>query len=167
MVYLSVDGKELGPMNQDYAGGTNQNATNNWVSGKDFAFNYLGTSQHPLASSLSYLKIWGEGIPGQVDEPDNFRWETKNNQLTTVEDFDLTTNPITVINGSVSGTTYTDYYAHMDKEVTLLHNRPWAVEWHSDKWSSGGMVLATTPGSYTLSIVIAGGTLAELPFTIK
>ena len=34
MVYLLVDGKEIGPMNNYYIGTTNQNQTSDWLSGQ-------------------------------------------------------------------------------------------------------------------------------------
>ena len=63
MVYLSVDGQKLGPMNQYYMGGISQGTTSDWLSGKDFTFSYFGTDSHPIDDcSLSYVQIWGTGL---------------------------------------------------------------------------------------------------------
>ena len=49
MVYLIVDGVELGAMNNYFIGGTSdQNKTVDWVSGKDFVFSYMGANGHAL-----------------------------------------------------------------------------------------------------------------------
>ena len=63
MVYLTVDGTELGAMNNYYIGGTNnQNKTVDWVSGKDFEFGYLGSTSHPLKNlTLEYLQVFEGG----------------------------------------------------------------------------------------------------------
>ena len=59
MIYLSVDGTEIGAMNHYYIGGTsNQNKTVDWVSGRDFVFGYIGSTSHPLKNmGLEYLEV--------------------------------------------------------------------------------------------------------------
>ena len=63
MVYLFIDGEEIGPLN-DYRinGGAQQNITSNWVSGKDFYFSNVGTtSSHTINNCyLKYLQVWEE-----------------------------------------------------------------------------------------------------------
>ena len=62
MIYLYVDGVEVGPMNTYFIGGTNQGKTSDWVSGKDFTFSYLGTSPHTIGGcSLEYIRVWEMG----------------------------------------------------------------------------------------------------------
>ena len=62
MIYLYVDGVEVGPMNTYFIGGTNQGKTSNWVGGKDFTFSYLGTSPHTIGGcSLEYIRVWEMG----------------------------------------------------------------------------------------------------------
>ncbi len=62
MVYLLVDGVEMGAMNQYYIGATAQNTTSDWVSGKDFLFNYMGTKEHPIGDcTIEYIRI-NEGV---------------------------------------------------------------------------------------------------------
>ena len=58
-----------------------------------------------------------------------------------------------------------------DSEGRLVSASARTRSWN-DMWDNGYCTetvsnLPTTPGSYTLSIIIQGGTLAELPFTIK
>ncbi|MBQ4546340.1 MAG: SGNH/GDSL hydrolase family protein, partial [Oscillospiraceae bacterium] len=48
MVYLTVDGGEMFRMDGFFHGGTSQNTTGNWISGKDFVFGYIGTEELPL-----------------------------------------------------------------------------------------------------------------------
>ena len=63
MVYLSVDGKELGAMNNCYDGLTDLETTSDWVSGKDFVFDYLGTSAYTIKGSMDYVQVWENGAP--------------------------------------------------------------------------------------------------------
>ena len=58
MVYMLVDGVEIGALNHHYVAGTSQNATGDWISGKDFMINYIGTPSHPLTNyAMEYLLI--------------------------------------------------------------------------------------------------------------
>lgn len=63
MVYLSVDGKELGAMNNYYNGVSDQGTTSDWVSGKDFVFDYLGTTPYSMKGSMDYIQVWEDEIP--------------------------------------------------------------------------------------------------------
>ncbi len=68
MVYLLVDGAEIGPLNQYYIGGSAQNKTSDWISGKDFRFSYMGTAQHPVGNcSIDYIQV-NEGIAHEHTE---------------------------------------------------------------------------------------------------
>jgi len=59
MVYLYVDGKEIGPMDQHYVGGTKQKGTSDWLTGKNFTFGYLGTDPFDLTNcNINYIKVW-------------------------------------------------------------------------------------------------------------
>ena len=141
MVYLSVDGKELGALNKYHIGSTSQGTTSSWVSGQDFKFSYLGTSSHALNDSIEYIQVWGNGIVGEVDEPDTYRWETVNNALTNISSFDLTENGTSKLWGSVSSNSYTGAQYDLNRNIVLLHNRPWSIEWKGSH-SAGAMVLA-------------------------
>lgn len=48
MVYLLIDGVEIGPMNQRYLGNENTHTTSNWLNGQDFIFCYMGSKEYPL-----------------------------------------------------------------------------------------------------------------------
>ena len=69
MVYLIVDGTELGAMNNYYIGGTNnQNQTVDWANGRDFTFGFMGSTSHPLNNmTLEYFQVH-EG--GESEFPD-------------------------------------------------------------------------------------------------
>ena len=166
MVYLKVDGVTLGAMNNYYVGGTSQNTTNNWVSGKDFTFNYVGTPQHPVSTDLTYLQVWARGYLTSTDEPNNYRWETSGGQMTPVQQLNLTNNATTTMNGSCSGGTYTDYFAEMNKPVVLLHNRPWIVEWQADSWSGGCLLMASgdTTCKYKAPYIYRSGSVVTIGY---
>ncbi len=58
MVYLLVDGEEVGDMNNYYVAGNPQGSTGDWIRGKDFYINYIGTTSHPLTDyAMDYLLI--------------------------------------------------------------------------------------------------------------
>ena len=149
MVYLSVDGKELGAMNNYYINATSQKTTSNWISGKDFAFSYMGSYGHPLNyCHLDYMQVWAKGLP--EDQGNTYRWETANN-LNTASGEGLTANAATLYRGSVTGTTYSDAAYRLQKAVKLMHDRPWSVEWRSAGVSGGTFLLAASDGSKTVN----------------
>ena len=151
MVYLSVDGRELGAMNNYYVNGSYQKTTSNWVSGKDFSFSYLGaTGGHPLNScKLDYLQIWGaEGLPVEQEQTTSYRWQT-DGDLNAVTGEGLIANHATLYRGSVTGTTYSDAAYRLDQAVKLMHDRPWSVEWQSEGVSGGTFLFAASDGSKT------------------
>lgn len=62
MVYLCVDGQEVGPMNHHWVGGTDKKETVDWVNGKDFYFSYMGTTPHTIGGcTLEYVQVWENG----------------------------------------------------------------------------------------------------------
>ncbi|MBQ7346308.1 MAG: hypothetical protein IJW45_09670 [Oscillospiraceae bacterium] len=149
MVYLSVDGVELGAMDQYYINATAQGTTSDWISGKDFTFSYLGSYGHPLSNcKMDHLQIWADGLP--EDPADTYRWETQSDDLVSVTDTGLTENGTTIYKGSVSGGTYSSAAFRLDKAVVLLHDRSWSVEWTSEGAPSGGTFLfASSDGGKT------------------
>ena len=73
MVWLYVDGDNMGPMNNYYVGSKSQNKTSDWVSGKDFVFAYLGIEGHALTNlALDHLEVWENGA---VAEPMALRYD--------------------------------------------------------------------------------------------
>ena len=62
MVWLSVDGVEIGALNNYYVGTTNKNTTSNRLSGKDFVFPYMGTDTHGFTNaSIDHIAVWEGG----------------------------------------------------------------------------------------------------------
>lgn len=58
MVYLRVDGEDVGPLNHHYIGGSDQNETSNRLEGQDLVFTYMGTTQHTIGGcKIDYIKI--------------------------------------------------------------------------------------------------------------
>lgn len=58
MIWLYVDGEEIGPMNNYFIGSKDQNKTSDWVSGKDFVFSFIGMTGHALRNCwLEYLAV--------------------------------------------------------------------------------------------------------------
>ena len=64
MVYLYVDGVEIGPLNSYFIGNTSMGMSDNWISGKDFVFSYLGAEGFPMSGmSMEYLQVWEDDAP--------------------------------------------------------------------------------------------------------
>ena len=143
MVYLWVDGTILGAMNNYYIDSTSQGKTGNWVSGKDFSFSYIGTAQHPISCTLQSLQVWTQGNINAFDEPNVFRWETQNDKMTPISQFNYTANAVTVLGGSCTGGTYSNYYNRLAQPVVLMHDRPWVVEWKTPSWSGNTMLFSS------------------------
>jgi len=134
MVYLYVDGIEIGPMN----GGRTNVST---ISGRDYMIHYLGSSDYPLrACQLHYMKIFENGEGAVTDSVDNFRWDGVGESLTTrpTDDY-FTQNIATIEKGTgVNGVHPTASFYSLDEPITLLHNRNWTVEWKAKgSWGAG------------------------------
>ena len=68
MIWLYVDGKEIGPMTDYYIGTNSQNTTSDWLSGKDFVFPYMGTDTHGFTNcSIEYIEVWEGGISEETE----------------------------------------------------------------------------------------------------
>ena len=149
MIYLSVDGVELGAMNNYYINATDQNTTSNWVSGQDFTFSYIGSYGHPMSNvDLSYLQVWADGIP--EDTPDNYRWETTSDRLTSVTTDGFTANQPNMYRGTLTDGTYALAAYRLNNAMVLMHDRAWSVEWKSSGGLSGGtFLLASSNGGNT------------------
>jgi len=69
MVWLYVDGEEIGPMVHYHVGTTDKNTTSDWLSGKDFRFPYMGTDTHGFTNaSIAYIQVWEGGLTHAVPE---------------------------------------------------------------------------------------------------
>ena len=134
MVYLYVDGIEIGPMN----GGRTNVST---ISGRDYMIHYLGSSDYPLrACQLHYMKIFENGEGAVTDSVDNFRWDGVGESLTTrpTDDY-FTQNIATIEKGTgVNGVHPTASFYSLGEPITLLHNRNWTIEWKAKgSWGAG------------------------------
>jgi hypothetical protein len=67
MVYLFVDGVEIGPMNHHWTGGTDKKTTVDWVNGQDFIFTRMGTSPHTIGNCyIEYVMVSEDGTADHV-----------------------------------------------------------------------------------------------------
>ncbi len=58
MVWLAIDGAEIGPMNDYYHNFDAQGKTNNWIQGKTLRFSYLGNGSYPLTNvAIDYIRV--------------------------------------------------------------------------------------------------------------
>ena len=132
MVYLYVDGVEVGPMNQDIRNGNTPTTDANDISKKDFTFNYLGSGSSNLDLSncdLNYLKIWEDGDLATVN-----RWTTSGGKLASTTTDDNVYNH-TVLAGTEdeSATSYIskDSYS-FEKTIALYHDKEWTIRWKAN-----------------------------------
>ena len=78
MIWLYVDGKEIGPMTGYYIGTNSQNKTSDWLSGKDFTFGYMGTDTHGFTNcKIEYIKVWEDGISEENAEQLSLRYDDR------------------------------------------------------------------------------------------
>ena len=147
MVYLSVDGKELGSMTTYFINGTKQSTSGTWVSGQDFKFSYMGTDSHKISGcDLEYLQIWATGLGSAPDEPNTCRWESG---MRSVSGHGLNLNAATLVSGTTSGINYKDCRYNLAEEIVLMHDRPWVLEWDNAGTWEGGQLLASDHMSNT------------------
>ena len=132
MIWLQVDGQDVGPMNQYFIGGTNQNKAVDWVSGKDFCFAYMGTSPHTIGGcSLEYIQVWEQGKPTQEPTYSSYRWETQEDALVSVTTDSNQENPLTMTHGTITDGNFSKTRFTLEKPIRLQHDLPWCVEWKS------------------------------------
>jgi len=65
MVYLFIDGIAFGAMENYYQSGTNMKETSDWVSGRDFVLNHIGSSSALINDvSVDFIRVWENGEGG-------------------------------------------------------------------------------------------------------
>ena len=153
-IYLYVDGVKIGSMDSAKLIGSNANhasASSVNISGRDFTFNYIGSSTFPLRGcSMDYLKIWENGQSAVEDG--NYRWDMNDsgNGFVSAENQFFTDNELRQMAGSISNGVLTNTYFEFDKQVVLMHDVKWNVEWvTSGDWMdarTGGMLLSSSDG---------------------
>lgn len=59
MIYLYINGKKTGALNQYYSDNQFVGKSNTWCNGRDFYYNYIGTTDDVInACKLDFLQIW-------------------------------------------------------------------------------------------------------------
>lgn len=62
MVYLFLDGIEMGPMNRYYESSAYQKVTSDGLNGKNLVFSYLGNISRPFENvAVDYIQVWENG----------------------------------------------------------------------------------------------------------
>ena len=123
VVYLYVDGIEIGPMNQ--CSNAAAYAPSLDLRGKDFVFNYVGCQTNALDNcSITYLKIWEDG-----DNTSYSRWTTVNGVLTSDYSGDYEKNEVTQIAGTTENGKLTAHQYQLDKPIVLQPDQEWKISW--------------------------------------
>lgn len=146
MVWLSINGIEVGPLNQVDVNGTGKGTTSDYLSGKNFVFNYMGTTSHPLDNcNIGWVKVWENGEPASDSTPAEYRFELGTDGLT-ASGGDYDKNGLALITGSYSGGTFNNAAYELEEALHLAHDYPWVVEWKSSgSWhgpQQGAMLFA-------------------------
>ena len=156
MVYLYVDGSEIGPMNHHWIAGTDKHETVDWLNGRDLVFSRMGTAQHTIGNCyIDYIQVWEDGDPSERSEPMNFRWDfdDEKDALVSVSSNGNAENKLTMTSGSITDGKFSKVNYTMDQNVILKHDRPWIIEWRSQgSWSDtsdGALLFAGAPISNT------------------
>ncbi len=59
MIYLYVNGRKIGTLNNTYTNGSYTVTSNTWCNNKDFYFNYIGTTDKTINNcNLDFIQIW-------------------------------------------------------------------------------------------------------------
>ena len=155
MVYLYVDGHEIGPMNHHWIGGTDQKTTVDWLNGKDLIFTNMGTSPHTIGNcQIDYIRVCEYYQRG----PANFRWEMdrENDALVSVSGGNYTENPLTMTDGAISDGKLSKVKYVLEQAIVLKHDQPWSIQWRSEgTWSDttdGALLFAGAASSATQDI---------------
>lgn len=131
MVYLYVNGTKIGAMNQYYQGGggaTATHKTSNWLSGKDFDFNFMGTTSHALDGTYEYIRVYEDGLPFT-----HYKWQMPGKASTgTLNNVDTgntgyTANAGTYGQYTVSTSGNHKNYWDLAKPITLAHDESWVM----------------------------------------
>lgn len=146
MVWLSINGIEVGPLNQVDVNGTGKGTTSDYLSGKNFVFNYMGTTSHPLDNcNIGWVKVWENGESSSDNPPAEYRFELGADGLT-ASGGDYDKNGLTLITCSYSGGTFNNAAYELEEALHLAHDYPWVVEWKSSgSWhgpQQGAMLFA-------------------------
>ena len=150
-LWLYVNGVQIGTMDSSKKIGgsaTDSNVSNINLSGKDFEFNYLGSSSHTWNNcNISYIRVHETGTLNTVTSFDNYRWEPSGGKLVSVVTDGFAKNAATQVTGSISGTAFTSATFELDQDVVLSHDKSWTIEWASSgSWSgdrNGSFLMAT------------------------
>lgn len=161
MIYLYVNGAAVGKMNQVLLRGSGvptDPAMAPDISGRDFVFQYFGTTEvYGVLSncSLEYVKIQENGTLSQKTKFNNYRWATIDDEFVSATSADgFTRNDLTMVKGKISNGTFDLVSFDTDIPVALMHDKPWVVEWKSTgTWktgnAAGAMLLATDHESHS------------------
>lgn len=164
MPQLYVNGTLIGSMNDTKmvgADASHASASSINLSGKDFVFNYFGTSNHPLQDcQLDYVKVYENGVDGIPADPvHNFRWAGIGEGMTSAEtDGFFTENALDqeLGNGDNGANIENSYYS-LNKPINLYHDRAWTLEFKAKgNWGAGSsedpMLLSSCNDSLRLGI---------------
>ena len=149
-LWLYVNGVQIGTMDSSKKIGgsaTDTNVSNINLSGKDFEFNYLGSASHSWQNcNISYIRAYEDGTLHSVTDFADYRWETSGSSFTSVENGTFTENALTNLAGSVSNGNFDAAVYDLEKDVVLMHDKAWSIEWASSgDWvgdSNGSMLMA-------------------------
>lgn len=156
-IYLYVDGVKVGAMNSYHIGSTaytkdnNNKATNgNWVSGRDFTFNYMGTTAHGLDGQFEFIRVYEDGY-----HLTHFNWEMPSgntakdkviNSVSTGET-GYVNNPATWAEYTIASNGNHKNYWSLSQPVTLAHDENWELSVTLENLDVGTAIMSAKDSS--------------------
>ena len=145
MIYAYVGNTNVGAMTEYYPSNANSNyKTETWLSGKDFTFNFLGTTVHPLNDEYEYIRVYEDGY-----QLTHYKWEMPGTNTAVNQVFNsVDTGKIGYVQNSTTYGQYTvtssgnhkNYWA-LNQAVTLAHDENWEVTLTAEAIHSGTILM--------------------------
>lgn len=115
--------EKLGALNNYHYGNTYKDVENNeWLSGKDFTFNFLGTTGHPIDGDYEYIRVYEDGL-----QLNHFNWALSGTSMDSVDTGEVgyTNNPATY--NTFTYNSNEKHYWNLTEPVSLVHNNRWEI----------------------------------------
>ena len=119
MIYLIVDNKEIGALTKKHEGSTTYLEESTWLSGQDFTFSFIGTTNALVNNvSLEYLNCYETYEEEEIIEEDktSFKWELINNELISTG---INNNTLTSLQGNISNNIFSKKQYSLENQIEL------------------------------------------------
>lgn len=138
MVRLYFNGEDLGPMNNYAQGGKFSGQTNDWLSGKDFTFEFCGAKSFGFDGQFEYIRIYEDGYQLTYSS-----WSMSGTEMVT----NSTDAGVGYVDNTATHNTYTynsnnKSYWTLDEPVTLAHDDNWQITFTAEGIEKGTIIMS-------------------------